>query len=167
MSTNAKIKMTLADFGPDSVWFTSVGIPTGVTIDLAHGVDEETGEPYEIDPYDASQSLPFEWDLEGTIDDDGDWNWDGQGPCHDWNRNSVTAISASRTDPHDEQPVDCACCDREIPEADRSTVPGPGDDAGWDRLAGQHAPGCEWIATRAHRLDLLDLPHHEREEPRR
>jgi hypothetical protein len=71
------------------------------------------------------------------------------------------------TDPHDEQPVTCICCDMEIPEADRLTVPSPGDDLEWGRLAEQHAPGCEWIATRAHRLDLFALPHHEREEMRR
>ncbi len=30
-------------------------------------------------------------------------------------------------------------------------VPGVEDDAAWARLAPEHRPGCEWIATRARR----------------
>jgi hypothetical protein len=48
-------------------------------------------------------------------------------------------------------PSTCAYCDCEIPEEDLLTVPKASDDAEWERLAEQHAPGCEWIATRAHR----------------
>ena len=33
------------------------------------------------------------------------------------------------------------------------TVPLASDDAAWDKLAKSHAPGCEWVRTRAHQLD--------------
>lgn len=45
----------------------------------------------------------------------------------------------------------CAYCGQPIPWQDKLAVPELSDDAEWDRLAEQHAPGCDWIATRAHR----------------
>ncbi len=89
-------KISLADFEPTSVWFVSIGIPMGEEIDLVHGIDEETGQTYDMDPYDAHNSLPFEWDLEGTVNEHGEWCWDGEGSRNDWNRNSVTNIKAFR-----------------------------------------------------------------------
>ena len=32
-------------------------------------------------------------------------------------------------------------------------VPAEDDDAAWERMATEHQPGCEWIATRAHRRE--------------
>lgn len=34
-------------------------------------------------------------------------------------------------------------------------VPALGDDATWTRLAKEHGDGCEWIATRAHRVEVV------------
>lgn len=34
-------------------------------------------------------------------------------------------------------------------------VPATDDDAGWEDLKGDHARGCEWIATRAHRREAV------------
>ena len=42
----------------------------------------------------------------------------------------------------------CAYCDAELGEAD---VPGADDDEAWAALEGDHAPGCEWVDTRAGR----------------
>lgn len=33
------------------------------------------------------------------------------------------------------------------------TVPPTSDDAAWAELAKEHSPDCEWIATRAHRVE--------------
>jgi hypothetical protein len=33
-------------------------------------------------------------------------------------------------------------------------VPASDDDAAWAKLATEHAAGCEWIVTRAHRLEV-------------
>lgn len=47
--------------------------------------------------------------------------------------------------------AECAYCDRtHTPSA---AVPALGDDAAWKALAEDHDERCEWIATRAHRLD--------------
>jgi hypothetical protein len=48
--------------------------------------------------------------------------------------------------------VECVYCYCQVP-ADE-TVPPVGDDAAWAELAREHADDCEWVLTRAHRLDL-------------
>jgi hypothetical protein len=80
-------KTTLADFGPASIWYTSVGRPTGETIDMTE-VD---------DPRDAENMVPFEWDIEGTIDEDGEWAWDGKGNPTDFGNNTIYAIRAFKS----------------------------------------------------------------------
>lgn len=45
----------------------------------------------------------------------------------------------------------CAYCTATVP-ADEG-VPALRDDAAWTALGADHAEGCEWIATRAHRRD--------------
>jgi hypothetical protein len=55
----------------------------------------------------------------------------------------------------------CIYCDQEIPLEKATEVPSPSDDAAWERLAEDHAPGCEWIATRAHRLGDGPPPEEE------
>lgn len=90
-------KTTLADFGPDSVWFTSIGIPAGIDIDLTEVEDPDTGQFVPMDPYDVETAIPFKWSLEGTVEEfDGFdiWTWDGEGHPTDWNRCTVTAITA-------------------------------------------------------------------------
>ena len=46
----------------------------------------------------------------------------------------------------------CAYCDAEE-IANSDTVPVVGDDATWQELATEHEASCEWIATRAHRIE--------------
>lgn len=43
----------------------------------------------------------------------------------------------------------CVYCGRSI--SDKEAVPTEDDDDGWEELAEEHAPDCEWILTRAHR----------------
>lgn len=88
--------MTLSEFSPSSVWFTSIGIPAGHMIDFYGIEDEENGGTYDMDPYDIQNAIPFEWDLEGTVNESGEWCWDGEGNPSDWNRNTVLAIKAFR-----------------------------------------------------------------------
>lgn len=49
--------------------------------------------------------------------------------------------------------TECVYCGRYV-ENPREDAPAPriADDAEWTRLGKQHAPDCEWIVTRAHRL---------------
>jgi hypothetical protein len=47
----------------------------------------------------------------------------------------------------DEHVATCIYCNRDV----REIVPPLGDDAAWAALATEHAEGCEWITTRAHR----------------
>ena len=46
----------------------------------------------------------------------------------------------------------CVYCDQLID--DRTLTPEVDDDAGWRELAPDHATDCEWILTRAHRVNL-------------
>ena len=45
----------------------------------------------------------------------------------------------------------CAYCDAEVANSD--TLPGVGDDDSWRELSRDHERYCEWIATRAHRIE--------------
>jgi hypothetical protein len=94
MLTDA-IKMSLDEFGPDRVWFTSIGIPGGLTVHFTGLIDEESGESYDLDPSDIRDCIPFDWSLEGTVTA-GEWCWDGRGNPRDWNRNTITRIVAFR-----------------------------------------------------------------------
>jgi hypothetical protein len=98
--TTTTQKISLSDFGPSSVWFVSIGYPTGTTIKLWwDGDDTESGQREPMDPYDQASALPFGWDLLGTVDESGDWQWDGLGDPCDERRNTVTTITASRPEP--------------------------------------------------------------------
>lgn len=46
----------------------------------------------------------------------------------------------------------CAYCGRTI-DGPEPEVPASDDDAAWERLAEEHSEGCEWVETRAHRVD--------------
>ena len=65
----------------------------GETIDL-FWTDEATGERYELDAIDMESILPFSWTLEGTINEAGEWCWDGEGDPKDCRFNTVTRIKA-------------------------------------------------------------------------
>jgi hypothetical protein len=81
-------KISLGDFGNDCPdgecvlgFYTSVGIPAGQEILLNH----------------PDFTTPFDDDLfglQGTIDDDGTWHWDGKGNPTDDNLNTVLRIDA-------------------------------------------------------------------------
>lgn len=47
----------------------------------------------------------------------------------------------------------CIYCQHEV--SDPNTVPAVSDTDAWDRLAEEHAADCEWVTTRAHRLDAV------------
>lgn len=49
--------------------------------------------------------------------------------------------------------VECAYCGADIYGDDVSLVPDVDDNIEWDRLEESHAEGCEWIKTRAHRIE--------------
>ena len=56
---------------------------------------------------------------------------------------------------HEENETSCCiCCNAEVPGCeDCPNAPPVDDDDAWDELAADHAVDCEWILTRAHRLD--------------
>ena len=47
--------------------------------------------------------------------------------------------------------VACAYCGAAVPK--NEAIPGATDDSGWRALAKIHMANCEWIATRAHRIN--------------
>lgn len=87
-------KMTLANFSPNSVWFTSAQYPLGTEIVFVGIVDDETGETYDMEPGDMDAAIPFDWDLEGSVNEAGEWCWDNGGTPRDWHGNSVRSIKA-------------------------------------------------------------------------
>ena len=44
----------------------------------------------------------------------------------------------------------CMYCECDL--TDETILPSIGDDPAWQALAREHAPDCEWILTRAHRI---------------
>lgn len=48
----------------------------------------------------------------------------------------------------------CAYCNEIIGDEGKLPPPPIDDDHAWTCLARSHAPGCEWVRTRAHRLDM-------------
>lgn len=47
----------------------------------------------------------------------------------------------------------CAYCNVDVPD-EGDYVPAVNDDEEWERLATYHDTDCEWILTRAHRINL-------------
>ena len=73
-------KVTLGEFGANRVFYASQGAPAGETV--------------ELDPEDMALE---EWGwcgLEGTVDADGIWRWDGEGDPTDVRRNTVYRLDA-------------------------------------------------------------------------
>jgi len=48
---------------------------------------------------------------------------------------------------------ECLYCNREI-AGPEGPVPAVEDDEAWGQMASAHEPGCDWIETRAHRLEV-------------
>ncbi len=90
--------ISLADFAPTDIWFASFGIPGGIDISLTTTEDPDTGETIDQDPWEAIQSLPFDLaDINGTIRDDGTWEWDGEDSPKDWNGNTIHKMNAFKS----------------------------------------------------------------------
>ena len=48
-----------------------------------------------LDPGAAANALPFDpSEVEGEVDDEGVWRWDGAGDLRDWSQNSITQLVA-------------------------------------------------------------------------
>lgn len=74
--------------------------------------------------------------LDGAEGDDVEAGW----------REYVDAIADAATH-------ECDYCSAWLTSDPNSPVAAIGDDEAWERLARVHHRGCEWVATRAHRLD--------------
>jgi hypothetical protein len=86
---------TLTDFGPSKVFLASVALPAGVAIDLEDVEGTDTGAMVPLDPGDAANALPFDPSaVEGEVDDEGVWCWDGAGDLRDWSQNPITQLVA-------------------------------------------------------------------------
>lgn len=75
----------------------------------------------------------------------------GIGPEKETESDVMQLIEEARMD---EQTEECVYCNAEVQH--RADVPATADDETWVKLANEHDPSCEWIATRAHRL--LETP---------
>ena len=53
------------------------------------------------------------------------------------------------------EPVEYVYCNHEI--QDVTIIPNVDDDETWEQLSTEHASSCEWIATRAHRINVEDF----------
>jgi len=96
-------KITLGEFwardGVGSLFLAGVGMPSGQQFD--HDTDAE-GEDY-CDVGDVIEQLDL-GDLEGTVDSEGIWQWDGKGERlpsgdraegpRDWNGNTIYKVQA-------------------------------------------------------------------------
>lgn len=69
--------------------------------------------------------------------------------CGAWRRINRGNDMEERSD-WQEPTVECAYCGHDTQSADPADV---NDDAGWRAIAMEHAADCEWVTTRAHRLD--------------
>ncbi len=89
--------ITLSDFGPESIWYVSVGHPAGEVLDLFwEGEDTEDGTRQPMDGSDLDRNLPFTLDLLGHINEAGEWCWDGQGWPRDHSCCTITDMKAFR-----------------------------------------------------------------------
>jgi hypothetical protein len=54
--------------------------------------------------------------------------------------------------------AECIYCNAELSDGEGPdgviAVPAADDDEAWAEIAGAHADGCEWVETRAHRLEV-------------
>jgi hypothetical protein len=57
-------------------------------------------------------------------------------------------------DAHGADEGECIYCQSYIEAGDFAAVPDMDDGGEWSRLATQHQPDCEWIYTRAHRINV-------------
>ena len=67
-----------------------------------------------------------------------------------WPTNDEYIDRASR---REDMTTECAYCGHDVPGNGEEPTPAVDDDDTWANLANHHADDCEWIATRAHRID--------------
>ena len=77
------------------------------------------------------------WDVASAAAGCDGWCWEGS---HDHRRGCPLGAG------------DVGLCLYCREETTTHEVPAIGDDAAWARLASEHADGCDWIETRAHRV---------------
>ena len=91
-------KVALTEFGPASIWFTSLGFPTGTTITVTGIATDDMGDSWEVE--DDWDGVPASFgELTGAVSEAGDeweWEWDGKGRPTDWNGNTVRRMTAQR-----------------------------------------------------------------------
>lgn len=82
MTIETKTTVRLGDLGATHLWFSSVGSPTGLEIDLRADPGSDFGLAEEV------------WDAEGSIDEHGRWQWDGEGDLRDFRLNTIYSLTA-------------------------------------------------------------------------
>jgi len=111
MSATETKTMTLREFNNESpityLWLCGVGCPAG--LDFNHDTETDDEEEYcdfaELDilngcrdnvDEDGNCLQPGLWELEGEIDAEGRWCWDGDGDVLDERGNTIYNVKASR-----------------------------------------------------------------------
>lgn len=81
------------DDGPIScLWICGIGYPTG--IEFTHNTETDDDETYcDLGELDILFRL---WDLNGTVDENGTWCWDGEGDVRDDMGNTIYNVKARK-----------------------------------------------------------------------
>jgi hypothetical protein len=74
------------------LWIAGVGCSAGV--DYRHDTDTDDEELY--CDFSELELLDRLWHLEGTVDADGTWCWDGEGDVYDERGNTIYNVKARR-----------------------------------------------------------------------
>lgn len=95
MTTETKT-ISLLDYNNESpityLWYCGVGCPTG--IELRHNTTTEDQDEY--CDFAELEHLRQWADLQGTVDDSGRWNWNGEDDVRDSRGNTIQRIVAAR-----------------------------------------------------------------------
>lgn len=95
MTTATKTISLLAWNNEDAIsylWICGVGCPAG--LEFRHDTETEDDEAYcDFSELDLLTKL---WDLEGTIDENGRWCWNGEGDVTDERGNTIYNVKARR-----------------------------------------------------------------------
>lgn len=90
---NAIETISLKDFWNtnecESLFCVSTAVPAGEEFTVG-------GETDVWEVIDSGLSPSDAWELEGTVDSDGDWSWNGEGNVRDFYGNSYTKIQLIR-----------------------------------------------------------------------
>jgi hypothetical protein len=81
-------------------------------------------------------------------------NWSGYNLCDECAAEYDSRMPEPLFSGDDEPTIECAYCGREVPGTGEEQTPAVDDDDAWAQLARYHYPDCEWIITRAHRVNI-------------